>query len=183
VDQILHAVLQNVAGGFVDLRRVIDTALLAERLTSGERVALAARARRYHLATGLWLQHRLVEEIAGLAMPREVALLAPSGAVRRLLDTVPVAERCLLHEEQPPPGYSHFLHWLCTPTVRLRWREIRRYLWPNTAGLMEMGHAPDALPGWTGRARLTLGRLKGLVELAAFLAGWASGAPWARPRS
>jgi len=172
VDQLLHGVLQNIFAGFRDLRRIVDAGLLVARLTDEERNAMVVRARRNRLGVGLWLLYRTVEEIAGFPVPDEVAGLAPDGEERRALEAIPFAENCLLADEPLPSGYVSLVHWLCTPSRKLRWRELHRYVWPTTAGLMELGHGPDALPGLPSRLRHMLGQLKSLALLGRAVLRW-----------
>ncbi len=142
VDQVLHGVLQSIAGGFGDLRRILDLHRLEATLTAEDREVLVRRARAANLATGLWLHHRLREDLLGAAMPSVIdAHCRPPVGLIRTLDDLRVGEMCLGHRPRHFEGYTRLLHWLCTPRA-LRPREVGRYLWPGEADLLVAGLDP-----------------------------------------
>ncbi len=105
LDQVLHGVLQSIAGGFTDLRRVLDLHLLDGRLSDFERERLAERALAHNLATGVWLQYRLREELAGVAIPAPIAeSCAPTPRVRLLLENLDVPGGCLARRARQSGG-------------------------------------------------------------------------------
>ncbi|MEZ4388877.1 MAG: nucleotidyltransferase family protein [Candidatus Krumholzibacteriia bacterium] len=158
VDQILHGVLQSIADGFNDLRRMLDLHLLDARLLDEEREVLCARARQANLSTGLWLQYHLRERILGAPSPGFLDYYCrPDPNLARTVDQLGVAEACLLQRAADDRGYANLLHWLCVPK-HLRPREVRRYIFPGMEGLVNSGlcrHGP--LPAWR-RGRLALSR-------------------------
>jgi len=139
MDQVLHGVLQSVAGGFYDLRRFLDLHLLDSRLDDSEHHLLCARALRHNLATGLWLQYHIREELLGAAMPPVInRLCRPGPSVVRILERLNGAAMCLSDQTRIPSGYAMLLHWLSVPS-RYRTREVRRHLFPDSEGLLEAG--------------------------------------------
>ncbi|MFO7652785.1 MAG: nucleotidyltransferase family protein [Candidatus Krumholzibacteriia bacterium] len=181
VDQLLHGALQSVAGGYGDLRRIIDAALLDTRLAPGEHEQLAERARQAGLGTAVWLQYRLLEQIAARAMPPAVQELRPRDAAGRMLGRLPVAETCLVERSSLPSEYPLLLHWLCVPDARKRVRELGRFIWPGEAGLLEMGYHPGRLPGWRRRAWIGVRRLKTAAQLGGIATAWCLARPSGRP--
>jgi hypothetical protein len=170
VDLILLTALQNVAGGFEDLRRVLDAALLERRLSAADREVLVARARASNLATALWLQYRLLGEITGLQAPATVMNeLQPNAAIRRCLDRVPVARLCVNGHRGAPTAYPYLLHCLCAPTVRLRIREMTRYVVLGPDLLQEAAVLRGESPSFVRRVILTLQRLKAAGLAAGYL--------------
>jgi hypothetical protein len=159
VDQVLHGVLQSIAGGFTDLRRVLDLHLLDGRLSAVDRERLAARAQADHLETGLWLQYRLREELTGAAIPAPIAThCAPTPRVRFLLENLDVPGACLAQRAHDP-GYEQLLHLLCVP-ARRRPREIGRLLAPDAGGSLEAGLSLGDLHNPLRRMLLLAGRAR-----------------------
>lgn len=168
-DQLLHAVMQCIADGYADLRRVMDTVLLLrdlDRQGREEMEALAAQAHTHGAARGLWMLLRQTELAAGVPMPGLLAAaLRPPAPVRRALGGLDPLRLCLTRRATGRPHVSELLHWLCAPGGRVAWREIARSLIPSEASLLDAGYAPDALPGAGRRARAAAYRL--LVALRA----------------
>lgn len=173
VDQILHGVLQSIADGFCDLRRLLDLHLLDERMDDSERRVLCARAEASNLSAGLWLQYRLREQILGIPSPVFLnRFCLPDSGFLRVVDHLRVAEGCLTKRAITDKGYAQLLHWLCTPR-HLRTREMRRYIFPDRGRLLlaGLGHQGDAT--FWERTRLsvqrtlTTGRLLGTWARAA----------------
>lgn len=170
VDQILHGVLQSIAGGFGDLRRVLDLHLLDARLDESERREVCERARSSNLLTGLWLQYRLRELILEQPIPPAIETLCrPAPRLVRLFDRLDVAGHCLDAYSRTIEGYDYMLHCLCLPPS-LRTREIYRYLFPDEGGLLEAGLGRDGRTSIRRRARLHLSRLRATVRLLAWMA-------------
>jgi hypothetical protein len=145
LDQVLHGVLQSIAGGFTDLRRILDLHLLERHLNDSDHQRIAERALDHNLATGVWLQYRVREELVGAAIPAPIAkLCAPTPRVRLLLENIDVPSGCLTQRLSSNEGYDRLLHLLCVPRAR-RAREIRRFLLPDTGGLLELGLRPEDL--------------------------------------
>lgn len=165
VDQILHGVLQSIADGFNDLRRLLDLHLLDARLLDDEREALCARAQHGNLITGLWLQYYLREQILGVPRPPFLQFFCqPDPSLIRTVDRLNVAEACLLRRSGADHGYAHLLHWLCVPRHQ-RTSEVRRYIVPDmealvSAGLCRRGQVPTWQRWRLAATRtLTAGRL------------------------
>ena len=149
VDQILHGVLQSIADGFGDLRRLLDLHLLDSRLTAEEREQLCARARAANLSTGLWLQYFLREQILGAEAPAFLHRFCGSeSAMMRTMEQLGVAESCLTGRAERDRGYADLMHWVCVPR-NLRGREMRRYIFPGMGGLVNSGLCRNGpLPMW-----------------------------------
>jgi hypothetical protein len=138
-DQILHGALQSIAGGFSDLRRILDLHLLDGQLDDDERRRLCARALAASLRTGLWLEYRLREQILDAPIPGVVdEMCRPAPALMRVFDHLNVAAGCLVQRARTEEGYGVMLHWLCIPS-RQRSRELRRYVFPDDCGLLLAG--------------------------------------------
>lgn len=167
-DQILHGAMQNIAGGFGDLRRVLDLHLLDERLDEPARRLLCARARTCNLATGLWLQYRLREQLLAAPMPASIAeACRPAPRLVRMFGRLEVAKNSLSPHGGHLEGYDYLLHCLCVPS-HLWPREAWRYLFPDQGGLLEAGLGREGTITLRQRARLHLSRLRA----AARLLGW-----------
>jgi len=167
-DQVIHAVYQHVADGFVDLRRVLDLALLAEDLDGAgwRRVAALADAGRMDRALALWLD--VAESTLGRPVKDDLWFQSPLGerawsAVRSL----DVAAGCLSRRAATTPGYVDFLHLLLVPGRWRRWRELWRALLPDDERVVGAGHVPGRLGGWPGRVRAGLCNARDLVRV-----GW-----------
>jgi hypothetical protein len=173
VDQILHAVYQNIADGYLDLRRVLDLALLVPALTPAESVMLLDLAGRAGLERSLALSLHLMKSVTGV----ECEWMAPldrafGSAAWRMVRGLDVAGGCLDRRARTVEGYTALLHLVTTPRGALRLRETARLLWVGEQRLLEMGHRAGALPGLWGRTRvgmqqtLLLARVTGLAMRA-----------------
>ncbi len=170
VDQILHGVLQSIAAGFSDLRRILDLHLLEAELSDVDRQCLADRAIASGLDTGLWLQYRIREEITGIAMPAIVGRTCrPSIRTRRVIDRLDIAAGCLTQRGVHQEGYEHLLHWLCTPP-RQRAREVRRFLVPDADAMFMAGCPPEQLDSAARRLRMILQRVRTSGRILGYLA-------------
>jgi hypothetical protein len=164
-DQILHGVLQSIAGGFGDLRRILDLHLLHAGLQADALPALIARARRANAAAGLWLHYHVRQEILGAPVPEPVTRhCRPSErTVRTMLSLDPVA-LCLGARPQPAEVHTRLLHWLCTPRP-LRVREFGRYLWPGEADVLEARREASGGQAPATWARLWVERLANTTRI------------------
>lgn len=170
VDQILHGVLQSLAGGYGDLRRILDLHLLDARLDDTARELMCARARTCNLATGLWLQYRLREQLLGAPVPRQIDLACrPSPRLVRLFAQLQVASHCVSLEAARIEGYDYLLHCLCAPP-ELRPREMKRYVFPDAGGLLEAGLGLQGPISPWSRLRLHLSRLRASARLCGLVA-------------
>lgn len=170
VDQILHAVYQNIADGYLDLRRVLDLALLVPALSPAESVMLLDLAGRAGLERSLALSLHLMKSVTGV----ECEWMAPldrafGSAAWRMVRGLDVVGGCLDRRARTVEGYTALLHLLATPRGALRLRETARLLWVGEQRLLDMGHRAGALPGLWGRTRvgvqqtLLLARVTGLA--------------------
>lgn len=168
VDQILHAVYQNIADGYLDLRRVLDLALLVPRLSPAETILLADLARRSGLGRGLALSLHVVKSITGLEPEWAGELDREFGAAGwRMVRGLDVVGGCLERRGRSVEGYTALLHLLTTPRGGLRLREIGRLLWVGERLLLDMGHRAGALPGLRGRTRVGAHQARMLARMAA----------------
>ena len=166
VDQILHATYQNIADGFLDLRRVLDLALLAPALSPAEGVMLVDLARRAGLARGLALSLHIMKQIAGIETEWMGELDHDLGpAAQRMIRGLDVAGGCLDRRARDVPGYTALLHLLTTPRDTLRLREACRLLWVGEQILLEMGYRVGSLPGAVVRSRVVAGQAKLLARV------------------
>jgi hypothetical protein len=160
VDQVLHAVYQNIADGWLDLRRVLDLALLVPRLSPAEAVMLTDLARRTGLARGLALSLHVVKCLAGVENPELAELDRELDAMAwRLARGLDVAGGCLDRRARSVEGHTALLHLLATPRGSQRFRETGRLLWVGEERLLDMGHRAAALPGVAVRSRIGLQQL------------------------
>lgn len=167
VDQVLHGVYQNIADGFLDLRRVLDMVLLTRRLEQPDWDYLVAESQRTGMAKALYLSLHIMKQISGQAVPDGVlAVLHPGAALCRTLRGLAVAAGCLDRRAEQGGSYTPMLHLLLTPGPRLQIREILRSLWVGEALLLDQGHRPEQLPGLTGRTLIGLRQLKTLFQIS-----------------
>lgn len=173
VDQILHAVYQNIADGYLDLRRVLDLALLAPRLSPAETEMLTDLARRSGLGRGLALSLHIVKSVAGVDLAWAAGLEREfSAASWRIVQGLDVVGGCLERRARSVEGYTALLHLLTTPRGSQRLREVGRLLWVGERLLLDMGHRAGALPGLWGRTRVgahqarLLARMSGMAVRA-----------------
>lgn len=155
VDQVLHATYQNIADGWLDLRRVLDLALLVPALDLGEQKMLADLARHTGLERALALSLHLVKCVAGVGDEAAASLERALGpAAWRMARGLDVVGGCLDRRGRSVEGYTALLHLLATPRGAQRWRELGRLLWVGEERLLDMGHQTGALPGLWGRTRV-----------------------------
>jgi hypothetical protein len=170
VDQINHGVLQAIAGGFGDLRRVLDLHLLDQHLDPEERSVLCARAQAGNFATGLWLHYHLREALLGEPIPPTVQRLChPGPRLAEFIDRLDVLTHCLGQNGYHDLTYTYLMHWLCVP-AQYRSREFRKFFFPDPGGLMEARLGGDGAPGLWPRTRLTLERMVMAARLCGRLA-------------
>jgi hypothetical protein len=166
VDQILHAVYQNIADGYLDLRRVLDLALLVPALSPAESVMLVDLAERAGLERSLALSLHVMKSVTGV----ESEWMAPldyafGSAAWRMVRGLDVVGGCLDRRARAVEGYTALLHLLTTPRGGLRLRETARLLWVGEERLLDMGHRAGALPGLWGRTRVGLHQALLLVRM------------------
>lgn len=164
VDQIFHAVYQNIADGFVDLRRILDLVRLAPGLGLADWNYLVAESRRTGMARGLYLTLHNMKYISGVSIPEGVlSALDPGVMTRRTFRGLRLVGGCLDRQAGGTDGTTQLLHILLTPTARLRAREILRFLWVGEAMLLDRGHRPDQMPGFRPKFLIWLRQVKTLV--------------------
>lgn len=164
VDLILHGVYQNIADGFVDLRRVLDLVQLVRRLDAAKWAELVALSHLGGTQRALWTSLHMMKQMTDVAAPPEVAsALQPDWATRRTLEGLQLPTACLDREAERAEGYAQMLHLLLTPTWPQRLREALRSLWVGEAMLLDQGHDPNHLPGFIKRSKLGLGQFKYLL--------------------
>lgn len=168
VDQLLHGVYQNIADGFVDLRRVLDGLMLVKCLNESDWTYLVAEAQETGMKAAFWLTLHNMKSIGGGAVPEDVMRsLRPGNLTHRIFHGLRVDLGCFDRNATRIVGYTQTLHLLTTPTNRQRIREVMRSLWVDEGVLLDLGYRSDRLPGWGKRTVLGLRRAKMLVVV-----GW-----------
>ncbi|PID78864.1 hypothetical protein CSB20_13015 [bacterium DOLZORAL124_64_63] len=156
VDQVLHGVYQQIADGFVDLKRVCDLVVLLKGLTEEEKLYLVKEAGRTNMGTALWLSLHMVKQIAGLQVPwPEVEELAPGWWTTRTLRGLDVEEGLFQRRAATVDGYSSLLHLLMLHRPSERLWDSGRFVWPDEARLMDLGYQAKKMPGLGRRLRLS----------------------------
>jgi hypothetical protein len=129
VDHVLHAVYQNIADGYRDLRRVLDLTLLLRRLDEGAWAELRDRAAAGGLDRALGITLHVVKSIVGQGPGLEGlddALSGLGATGRRLAAGLDPAGACLQRRGARDRAYTHLLHLLATPPGAARRRELLR---------------------------------------------------------
>jgi hypothetical protein len=169
-DQALHASCQALRSGFRDLHRLLDAAFLLKH-NVGHDPRLSHAAKRQGMATGLWLLVRLQQRLTGVDVPDQLEQsLRPAPFVQRCLESLDLRERAIAGEHPHRRSLKRLLLWLSAPSWAAAMNEIRRYVIPGVAELLDDGHDPLLLPGLASRAWLTLHRLNALIRLVAYQA-------------
>jgi hypothetical protein len=164
VDQVLHGVYQNIADGYIDLRRVMDMGLIMAELSDEDWLYLMKESRQVKMGTAFVTWLHVVKSILGKEPPGGIpAEQVPGWVTRRTLQGLDVAGGLLERSAEKVDGYSYLLHLLFTPNTAKRLRELRRLLIPGEATFMDSGHPPDSLPGWSKRLHLSLYHTKRLL--------------------
>lgn len=166
-DQVIHAVYQHVADGFIDLRRVLDLVLLAGALDDAgwRRVAALADECRMSRALALWLD--VAASILGRSVKDDLWIRSPLWPrARRMAASLDVAAGCLSRRAATDPGYAEFLHLLLVPKWWRRWRELWRALMPDDERVVGAGRDPGSRGGWPRRIKAGLRNGRNLTRVA-----------------
>lgn len=168
VDQVLHGVYQNIADGYLDLRRVMDMGLIMRELSEEDWLYLVKESKRDQMGTAFETWLHVVKNILGVEPPGGIpAELNPSWVTRRTLQGLDVAGGLLDRSAAKVDGYSYLLHLLFTPNAARRLQEIRNRLVPGEAQFMDSGYSPGSKPSLLRRLRLSLYHTKHLL-----FSGW-----------
>ncbi len=164
VDQIFHGVYQNIADGYVDLRRVLDFVLLMKAMKTEDWLYLIKESQKTGMAQALALSLHIVKELSGVQPPAQFEGEFRFGkANARIFHGLSVAEGCLDRKGEEIPGYTIMLHLLLTPSCPGKLRESILFVLPNEEALMNEGHWSDDLPGLQTRIYHLLYHLKTLT--------------------
>jgi hypothetical protein len=166
-DQVVQAVYQHVADGFVDLRRVLDLVLLARELDDAgwRRVAALAEAGRMSRGLALWLH--VAAKILGRPVREDLWFRSPLGErTWQAVASLDVAGGCLDRRAAFTRGYVEFLHLMLVPGRWRRWRELWRDLLPDDERVVGAGEVPGRLESWPKRARAGLRNGGALARVA-----------------
>ena len=165
IDLLLHIVTQCTAGGFGEMRRVIDAALLWQAVKSQDTLIKQAVAQNQGAA--LWLLLNQVVRWTDVLVPEDfLDRLSPGKHTARLLSGL--AQRMVRGKSE----FRHrgeipfLLNWLCAPSPRLRRQEMLRYLSPGDGHWLESGFSREALPGFSVRIMARLSRVIMVLYLA-----------------
>jgi len=163
VDQVLHGVYQNIADGYIDLRRVMDMTLLMDNLSEEDWLYLMKESRRVRMGTAFATWLHVVKSISGKeppgGMPKD---LVPGLVTRRTLQGLDVAGGLLDRKADHVDGYTYLLHLLFTPNTVHRFKEIMKRVFPGEALFMDAGHSVEQLPGFWRRIHMSLYQVRQL---------------------
>lgn len=164
-DLLLHVVAQCNAGGYGELRWLLDAALILREID--DPAALIRQAREQNQDAALWLLLQQVQQWTGVSIGEDfVAELAPGRRTARILASV-AGDMVSRSREFRERGEMHqLLHWLCCPTSALRRRESWRFLRPGPEYWLEQGYTSRKRPSLATRLRAGLGRWKTALYLA-----------------
>ncbi len=142
VDLVIHGVYQDLADGFIDLRRLLDLARLLPGLSPADWDTIWELANAGRMDRALELSLHLMKNILGIEAPpgRPAHPLEPWAW--RLLDGLDVAAGCLARRSAVEVGYNRFLHLVLVPGAKLRRHQVGRLLWPRLQPVA--GREPDS---------------------------------------
>lgn len=166
-DQLLHCACQALKeDGYSDLRRILDAALLLGQ-GAARAPGLAVRARQQGMATPLWLLLEVQRELLGIRGGEELAReLRPGFVVRRCLTSLEVPRHAVARGQAPErSGLKRLVQWLSAPSARAGLRQVRRFLFPGEAELLDSVHTGGTFD-WATRARITASHSISLLKLA-----------------
>ncbi len=165
-DQILHGVYQNIADGFLDLKRVLDLALLIRDISEDDLLHLVKESVDSKMNHALGLSLHLVKSLCGVSLPGGIPeSLIPGWATNRILRGLDVELGMLERSAEKVEGYASLMHLLMVPSSTKTLKESSKFIWRGEAELMDRGHWHDDMPGLGKRLRLSLYFLKTLVLL------------------
>lgn len=141
-DQVLHAACQGAKDGFLELRRVVDAALLARRGALDD-PELPGRARRQGLATPAWMLATLASELAEAGIPEPfLEAVRPGLATRRCLAAARIAES-LASGRSRRTGERQWVRWFCCPDAAGGLRTASHYVFPSGADTFDEPRADE----------------------------------------
>ncbi|HEX5041715.1 MAG TPA: nucleotidyltransferase family protein, partial [Candidatus Polarisedimenticolaceae bacterium] len=168
-DQLLHAAAQGLREGFAEARRILDAAIL---LRSGAATApgLVAQARASNLVAALWILLRLAERLCG--SPETLPIdLEPPRWQRRSLELLDLPVVTVERQALGVHGMKIWIFAICAPSRGAVLRALWSTAFPGERGLLDDGHAPDALPGLSYRVGVGVRRMM-LIGAVAGSMGW-----------
>lgn len=169
-DQLLHNVLQCIADGYSDLRRIIDASLIYPLIDDPS--DLVRRAVDQNLATGLWILLSLVQEICQVDVSEDLlAKLEPRSTIRYGLLCLDLPEKCVQRYAQNVNGMAQMLHMLCVPNCQIAWSEMCHFLTPATQESPDMDRLPDPDESTWRRYQALFTRARYLLRSTGHL-GW-----------
>ncbi len=141
VDQVLHGIYQNLADGFVDLRRVLDMGLLMGELAEEDWLYLVKQSRRAGMGPAMHFWLHIIKKLLGLeAPPSVVRALAPGWVHQRVVRGLAWEKALLARSAEKVEGASNFLlFFLASGPVR-KFRRVRRTLTTGQEALFLEGH-------------------------------------------
>lgn len=166
-DQVVQAVYQHLANGFVDLRRVLDLVRLGPRMTSADWQDTAAVAAAAELDRALEFWLHIMKQIVGIQLPDLPPPGRPLGSLAwRMLGNLDVANGCLERRAARIPAYDQFLHQVLLPSHAKRLRDLRRMALSSGSYGIQAGHAAQSTPAWPHRLRQGLPKLGQMAKMA-----------------
>ena len=167
-DQVLHAAYQSLCDGYVDLRRVLDAALLFRRGWV-DPTLLAKLARRQGMASCLWVLLDLQRNTLGQAIPPELEeAVKPVAVVRRGLERLDLTVRSGARDAAERTGFKKLVRCLCAPDYAAAFLELKRYVCVDRGQWLDMGYDPEDPPGRMWRLSLGARRCFSLVKLIGY---------------
>lgn len=159
-DQVVHAVYQHLANGFVDLRRALDLACQSRRMTAQDWQEVANIAAETGLERALEFWLHVMKQLTGTRIPALPPPARPLGTLAwRMLENLDVANGCLERRASRVPVYGQFLHQVLLTTHRKRLRDLWRMSVSSGSYGIQAGHANRTAPAWSQRLRQGLPKL------------------------
>ncbi len=165
-DQVIHAVYQHIADGFVDLRRVLDLVRLVPKMQPRDwrEVAELAAGNDLERALAFWLH--VMKQITGVTLPELPPPRRPLGPLAwRLLNNLDVPNGCLERRGTRVSAYDQFIHLVLLPSLSLRLRDLGRLAVCSRAYSLQTEHRFDGVTSLPRRLRLGAWNLRQLFRV------------------
>ena len=165
-DQVIHAVYQHIADGFVDLRRVLDLVRLVPQMRPQDWREVAELAAGSDLERALVFWLHVMKQITGMALPELPPPRRPLGPLAwRLLNNLDVPNGCLERRGTRVPAYDQFIHLVLLPTLPLRLRDFGRLAVCSRAYSLQADHRFGGVTTLPRRLRLGASNLRQIFRV------------------